>query len=63
MSLTKSFHFQALISTDVNPVEVEARMEALGMGLENLVGLLTIWEGNENMVSWGNVKNFNFLFF
>ena len=31
-------------------MEVEARMVALGIGLENLVGLLQIWEGNENMV-------------
>ena len=42
---------QALITTEVNPMEVEARMVALGIGLENLVGLLQIWEGNENMVS------------
>ena len=41
---------QALITTEVNPMEVEARMVALGIGLENLVGLLQIWEGNENMV-------------
>ena len=42
---------QALITTEVNPMEVEARMVALGIGLENLVGLLQIWDGNENMVS------------
>ena len=41
---------QALITAEVNPPEVEARMVALGIGLENLVGLLQIWEGNENMV-------------
>ena len=41
---------QALITAEVNPMEVEARMVALGIGLENLVGLLQIWEGNENMV-------------
>ena len=42
---------QALITAEVNPMEVEARMVALGIGLESLVGLLQIWEGNENMVS------------
>ena len=40
---------QALITAEVNPPEVEARMVALGIGLENLVGLLQIWEGNENI--------------
>ena len=45
---------QALITAEVNPPEVEARMVALGIGLEHMVGLLQIWEGNENMVSVPN---------
>merc|ERR1712168_1708623 len=39
---------QALITTEINPIEVEARMIALGLGLENTLGLLQIFEGNEN---------------
>jgi len=49
---------QALITTEVNPMEVEARMVALGIGLENLVGLLQIWEGNENMNIISHMTNF-----
>ena len=73
--MTNFLLIQALITAQINPIEVEvnkvliisslslslclshhliqfqARMTGLGLGLENLVGLIAIFEGNENTVS------------